>query len=84
MARILVVEDEEALRVLAQSILEDMGHETVNAATAEEALAFIANEGFALLFTDIWLGDGLHAGIKLAEDEASEPNNHGGVPALRL
>ena len=67
MANILVVEDEEALRVLAQSILEDMGHQVATAATVEEALAlFESDQQFDLLFTDIGLGDNLQAGLELA------------------
>jgi DNA-binding NtrC family response regulator len=67
MGRILVVEDEEALRVLAESILEELGHQTTTAATVEQALALLeSDQKFDLLFTDIGLGENLQAGIKLA------------------
>lgn len=67
MARILVVEDEEALRVLAESILEEMGHQTTTAATFDEAWALLeSDQKFDLLFTDLGLGENLQAGIELA------------------
>jgi DNA-binding NtrC family response regulator len=67
MARILVVEDEEALRVLAESILEEMGHQTTTAATIDEAWTLLeSDQKFDLLFTDIGLGENLQAGIELA------------------
>ncbi len=69
MAKILVVEDEEALRVLAESILGEIGHETTTTANPAEALALVGSEQkFDLLFTDIGLGDDLQAGIKLARE----------------
>ncbi len=37
--RILLVEDEDAVRTLARAVLEDQGHEVVEFASAEEALA---------------------------------------------
>src|SRR5437879_380256 len=38
MATVLIVEDEDQVRVLAESYLREQGHQTVSAATAEEAL----------------------------------------------
>jgi DNA-binding NtrC family response regulator len=73
MAIVLVVDDEEQVRVLAESILQDLGHQTLSAATVDQALALIRTEqSIALLFTDINLaedaGSGLvHPGLELAE-----------------
>jgi DNA-binding NtrC family response regulator len=73
MAIVLVVDDEEQVRVLAESILQDLGHQTLSAATIDQALALIRTEqSIALLFTDINLaedaGSGLvHPGLELAE-----------------
>ena len=54
MAVVLIVEDEEQVRLLAESYLQEQGHQTVSAATAEEALAALeATERVDLLFTDI-------------------------------
>jgi DNA-binding NtrC family response regulator len=67
MANILLVEDEEELRALAQSMLDQLGHDTTAAANVEEALSLLASDQkFDLLFTDIGLGANLQAGIELA------------------
>lgn len=68
MAVILVVEDDEQVRVLAESYLQEHGHQAVSAATAEEALAALeATPHVDLLFTDIGLHDDIHAGLELAK-----------------
>ena len=68
MAVILIVEDEEQVRVLAELYLQEQGHQTVSAATAEEALAALeVAEQVDLLFTDIGLHGDLHAGLVLAK-----------------
>jgi DNA-binding NtrC family response regulator len=67
MAVVLVVEDEEQVRVLAESYLEEHGHQTISAATVDEALAVLdVGEPIDLLFTDLGLKDDLQAGLKLA------------------
>ena len=66
-ANVLVVEDEEALRVIAESIVAEAGHETVTAANFTQALALLANEQtIDLLFTDIALEQDNHGGLELA------------------
>jgi DNA-binding NtrC family response regulator len=68
MAVVLVVEDEEQVRVLAESYLQEHGHQTVSAATVDEALALLGiGEPIELLFTDLGLKDDLQAGLKLAK-----------------
>jgi DNA-binding NtrC family response regulator len=67
MAVVLIVEDEEQVRVLAESYLQEQGHQTVSAATAEEALAALeATDQVDLLFTDIALHADIRAGLDLA------------------
>jgi CheY-like chemotaxis protein len=67
--RILVVEDDEQVRVLAEALLEDAGHETLSAANSEQALALLeTEERIDLLFTDLGLGDELQAGLALAAE----------------
>jgi DNA-binding NtrC family response regulator len=67
--RILVVEDDEQVRVLAEALLQDGGHNTLSAATAEQALALIQEEHrIDLLFTDLGLGDDTQAGLALATE----------------
>jgi hypothetical protein len=73
MAIVLVVEDEEQVRVLAESILQSIGHRTLSAATIDQALALIrAEQSIDLLFTDINLADAMegglvHPGLELAQ-----------------
>src|ERR1700746_2470744 len=68
MATVLIVEDEDQVRVLAGSYLREQGHQTVSAATAEEALAvFEVVERIDVLFTDIDLRDEIHAGLEVAK-----------------
>jgi CheY-like chemotaxis protein len=67
MAVVLIVEDEEQVRVLAEAIVQELGHETLTAGTAEQALALIEERpDVDLLFTDIGLQQDLEAGLKLA------------------
>jgi DNA-binding NtrC family response regulator len=64
MAVILVVEDEEQVRVMVESILVDDGHQTLSAATTAQALAVLqTDQPIDLLFTDIGLGPDVAAGL---------------------
>src|SRR5262249_16171638 len=73
MAAILVVEDEEQVRVLAESYLREQGHETFSAATRDQALAVLDVERIDLLFVDIGLYEQREVGLDLAK-EALERN----------
>jgi CheY-like chemotaxis protein len=54
MGRILIVEDDDQVRVLAVGILEDGGHQTLSASTVEQALALLeGGEQVDLIFIDI-------------------------------
>ena len=54
MARILLVEDEMLVRELALEDLTDAGHDVTTAATGDDGLAILRNDGnFEVLFTDI-------------------------------
>jgi CheY-like chemotaxis protein len=65
--RILVVEDHKEVRALAQSLLEDLGHEAIVAANAETALSVLRSDtAIDLLFCDVVLGGPID-GVKLAE-----------------
>jgi DNA-binding NtrC family response regulator len=64
MAIVLVVDDEEQVRVLAESILQELGYQTLSAATIDQALALIrAEPSITLLFTDINLADDVEGGL---------------------
>jgi CheY-like chemotaxis protein len=73
MGVILVVEDEEQIRVLVESILVDDGHQALSAASTAQALAVVQTDHpIDLLFTDIRLGEDVggglvHAGLELAQ-----------------
>jgi signal transduction histidine kinase len=65
--RVLVVEDSNEVRALAQSLLEDLGHDAIVAPHAEAALAMLSGEqSIDLLFCDVALSGAID-GRKLAE-----------------
>ena len=67
MAVVLVVEDEDQVRVLAESYLEEQGHRVLSAGTPAGALAILhRSPAVDLLFTDLDLKSDIHAGIELA------------------
>ena len=72
MARILVAEDEEALRALITRALTDSGHEVVTAMDGADALDILTRENgrFELLLTDIKmpLMDGIALALATARD----------------
>jgi DNA-binding NtrC family response regulator len=69
MGTVLIVEDEDQVRVLAESYLREQGHQTVSAATPEEALAaFDVVDRVDVMFTDVILKGDIHAGIALAKE----------------
>ncbi len=69
MGTVLIVEDEDQVRVLAESYLREQGHQTVSAATPQEALAvFEVVDRVDVMFTDVILKGDLHAGIELAKE----------------
>ncbi len=72
MARILVAEDEEAVRALVRRALVEDGHEVMTAADGAEALDTLQREGgrFDLLLTDIKMPvmDGVALALAAARD----------------
>jgi len=67
MAVVLLVEDEEQVRVLAQSYLEEQGHEVLSAGTPQGAIALLEKAPQVdVVFTDLDLKGDIHAGIELA------------------
>ncbi len=66
MAKILVVEDEPAVRQLVSSQLESLGHEVTAVASGPEALHLLSlDDSFDLLFTDVVMPGGV-SGVELA------------------
>jgi DNA-binding NtrC family response regulator len=65
---VLVVDDNEDVGVLAEGIIRQIGHDTLRAGDAAEAIAVLdVARGIDLLFTDIRLTDDPHGGITVAK-----------------
>jgi len=59
--KILVTEDQDAVRMVAVDFLEDFGYEVVQACNGAEALEILADQSdIALLFTDIVMPGGMN------------------------
>ncbi len=52
-ASILVIDDDEAIRLLFKETLEDLGHRVITAGTAAEGLELVKQQDFALVFLDL-------------------------------
>jgi excisionase family DNA binding protein len=52
-ASIIVVDDEEVIRLLFQETLEDLGHRVITAGTAGEALEIVKKRDFDMAFLDL-------------------------------
>lgn len=64
--RILLVEDQDTVRLLAGEYLRGLGHQVVDSANGEEALAQLQQAPFQILFADITL-PGM-SGVDLARE----------------
>jgi len=65
--RILIVDDEEPVRMICQRTLQPLGYETEAAASADEALVLMAHKPFDLVVTDYRM-PGTMDGLALAQD----------------
>jgi len=71
MAVVLLVEDDDHVRVLVESYLEELGHKVLSAATRQGAMAVLEETpNVDLLFTDMDLMGDVQAGIELARQAA--------------
>jgi CheY-like chemotaxis protein len=69
MATVLIVEDDDQVRLLAQSYLEEHGHRVLSAGTPGGAIAVLKKTDHVdVLFTDLDLKSEIAAGIDLAVD----------------
>ncbi|MDN5341673.1 response regulator [Oceanotoga sp. DSM 15011] len=57
MARILIVDDEDNLRLLIKEELEEAGYDVIDASSAKKALEIFKEEDIDLLCTDIEMPD---------------------------
>ena len=65
-SRILVVDDEESIRFTFRNFLEEEGHQTITAETYEEAMKYLRETEFDLVYVDIILEG--KSGIDLLRD----------------
>ncbi len=80
MATVLIVEDEAVLLVLAESVLQTAGHDTLTASSLVEVQGIVESETkFDLLFTDLTLHEDHDAGIEAAKFVAEKKP---GIPVL--
>ncbi|MGG4167413.1 response regulator [Rossellomorea vietnamensis] len=72
MARILIAEDEEVLRMLMVDTLEDEGHELDEAADGEEAINSIMENDYDLILLDYMMP--LYTGLEVIEKIRKSPD----------
>ncbi|KPL59511.1 response regulator transcription factor [Rossellomorea vietnamensis] len=72
MARILIAEDEEVLRMLMVDTLEDEGHELDEAADGEEAINSIMENDYDLILLDHMMP--LYTGLEVIEKIRKSPD----------
>lgn len=70
-ARLLVIDDHPASRLVLRTILGALGFDVVEAATVEAARAHLARESFAAILTDLHMPDG--GGEAILQDVAALP-----------
>ena len=58
-ARILIVEDERAIRLALSGLLRREGYETDQAENGEEAILALGRDAYDLVLTDLALGSGV-------------------------
>jgi DNA-binding NtrC family response regulator len=65
---VLMVEDEEQIRVLAESVLQEAGHTVIAATGADGAIALLQSDNpIDVLFIDLTLGGDPEAGLRVAQ-----------------
>jgi CheY-like chemotaxis protein len=79
MATVLLAEDDDQVRVLAESYLEEHGHEVLSAGTAPGVVALLDKSSQVdLLFTNVDLKGEIAAGIELAHEAVNR------IPDLKV
>jgi DNA-binding NtrC family response regulator len=67
-ATVLIIEDEPALLILAESVLQHAGYETLTASSLAEAQAIIGSDKrFEAVITDIMLADEREGGLQIGQ-----------------
>ena len=82
MATILIVEDDDPVRVLSESILQDSGYKVIAATAVDGSIALLeTDKSIDLLFIDVILGQDLEAGLKVAQKAREK---RAGIPVLYM
>ena len=72
MAVVLMVEDDEQVRVLAESVLQEAGHTVIAATGIDGAAALLQDDqSIDVLFIDLTLGGDPEAGLRVAQEAKS-------------
>jgi DNA-binding NtrC family response regulator len=80
MPTVLIIEDDVQVLMLAESVLQRAGYDTLTAATVGEAQALISSDQkLDLVVTDITLNDHSEAGLSIGK---VVEQSHDGVPVL--
>ncbi len=66
MIKVLLVDDEQAIRSLCSRILTGLGYQVVTAPSGEAALDIFGKESFDIILTDLNMGHGMD-GMKFAK-----------------
>jgi DNA-binding response OmpR family regulator len=71
--RLLVVDDEPALAMMAGQALRHAGHDVTVVHAAEAAIALLTDQAFDVLVTDLGLGDGMDGWQLVSQARAIRP-----------
>ncbi len=63
--KILIIDDEEDIRILIKDLLDDEGYKTFIAKNSDEAYEIIKSENPSLIIQDIWLQGSEHDGLQI-------------------
>lgn len=77
--QILIIDDEEGIRFSLRGILEDEGHEVVEAETGEQGLELLGTDIPDMIFLDIWL-----PGMDGLDVLDSIMKMHNGLPVIMI
>ena len=79
MARIILIDDEEAVRKTARRVLERAGHQVLEASDGEVGLTLLAEAGADLVITDIFMPgqDGIVTVRRISEGVPSRESDRG-------
>ncbi len=78
---ILIIDDEDDIRLLIAGILEDEGYRVTHAATSDQAMQIIEESAPDLVIQDIWLQGSEKDGIEILQ---ATKNTHPNLPFLMI